>query len=203
MSSQSAIDLRRMIRRYTDQPVDAATVQRLLNAAIRAPSPHNRQPWRFAVVRGEARICLARSMGEQLRADSTRDEVPAAVVDRDVARSYQRITGAPVAILACLCMADMDVYPDERRNIAERCMAVQAVAAAIQNILLRATELGLGACWMCAPLFCQEAVIRTLQLPSDWLPQALITVGYPADEGKDRPRHKIEDVSVFIQQCSE
>jgi F420 biosynthesis protein FbiB-like protein len=202
MTNDSAIERRRMIRRYTDQPVDAATVEALLNAATRAPSPHNRQPWRFAIVRGEVRACLARAMGDQLRADLTRDGVPADVIERDIGRSYQRITTAPVCILACLTMADMDVYPDERRNQAERWMAGQAVAAAIQNILLRATELGLGACWMCAPLFCQEVVASTLQLPADWQPQALLTLGYPADHGRVRERRSLEEISLLVEQCN-
>jgi F420 biosynthesis protein FbiB-like protein len=189
-----------MIRRYTPEPVEAAIVEDLLAAAIRAPSPHNRQPWRFAVVRGIARHKLARAMGTQLRADLMADHVPTAVIDQDVARSYERITSAPVGIVACLSMQGMDTYPDVRRNEAERWMAGQAVAAAIQNLLLRASELGLGACWMCAPLFCPQAVRDVLSLPADWEPQALITLGHPADAGKERPRKAIAQVTRLIDE---
>jgi F420 biosynthesis protein FbiB-like protein len=194
-----AIDRRRMIRRYTSQPVERALVEALLDAAARAPSPHNRQPWRFAVLTGDARARLARAMGNQLRQDLANDGAPHELIERDVMRSYQRITSAPVCILACLTMRDMDVYPDARRNDAEKRMAVQAVAAAIENLLLRAIELGLGACWMCAPLFCPDVVVASLNLPADWQPQALITVGYPADEGKVRERRAIEDLVVWIE----
>lgn len=91
-------------------------------------------------------------------------------------------------------MADMDVYPDARRNAHERWMAGQAVAAACQNILLHATELGLGACWMCAPLFCQTAVRDALALPTDWEAQALITLGHPADAGRERERKPLSEI---------
>lgn len=198
MDTRSALYRRRMIRRYTPQPVGQVEIDALLDAGTRAPSPHNRQPWRFAVITGNARQRLARAMGDQLRADLLRDKVPAEVIEQDAGRSYQRITSAPVSILACLSMADMDVYPDERRNEAERWMAGQAVAAAIQNILLRATELGLGACWMCAPLFCQGAVVEALDLPPDWRPQALIAIGHPADAGKERGRRGTPEVSMTI-----
>ena len=69
-------------------------------------------------------------------------------------------------------------------------MAAQGVAMAIQNLLLTAHSLGLGACWMCAPLFCPDTVRAALDLPDDWEAQALITIGYPkgADEGKPRGR---------------
>ena len=188
-----------MIRRFTRQPVSDDAIRQLLDAAIRAPSPHNRQPWRFAVVQGNARVRLAQAMGERLRADLARDGAPADAIEKDTSRSYQRITSAPALILACLSMADMDVYPDSRRNDAERRMAGQAVAAAIQNILLAATELGLGACWMCAPLFCPDVVTAALDLSADWEPQALIALGYAAedDPAKRRGRHAIEAVTVW------
>lgn len=190
---------RRMIRRYTDQPVPQAVIEALLEAAVRAPSPHNRQPWRFAVITGAARAKLATAMGDQLRRDLVADGVAPDVIERDVARSYQRITTAQAGILGCLTMRDMDVYPDAQRNAAEKWMAGQAVAAALQNVLLRANELGLGACWMCAPLFCPDLVVATLGLPSDWEPQALITVGYPADAGKERGRKPLADVMMWIE----
>jgi len=56
---------------------------------------------------------------------------------------------------------------------------------AVQNFLLAAHTAGLGACWMCAPLFCGSTVRKTLGLPTDWEPQALISLGWPAET-----RHK-------------
>jgi F420 biosynthesis protein FbiB-like protein len=194
----SILHARRMIRRYTSQPVPREMIEAILEAGTLAPSPHNRQPWRFAVVMDDARTRLAEAMGAQLRADLQADGAPADVIDKDVARSFQRITSAQACIAACLSMRDMDVYPDARRNDAERWMAGQAVAAALQNMLLRASELGLGACWMCAPLFCPSVVVQTLNLPADWEPQALLTLGFPADEGKPRGRRSVSDVSVWM-----
>ncbi|MCS7059963.1 MAG: nitroreductase family protein [Anaerolineae bacterium] len=199
MQTLEAIYARQMIRRYTDRPVSDEIIRRLLEAGARAPSPHNRQPWRFAVIRNTWRARLADAMGKRLRADLTHDGVAPTQIEQDVARSYQRLTSAPVLILVCLSMADMDVYPDGRRNQAERWMAGQAVAAAIQNMLLAATELGLGACWMCAPLFCPDTVIETLGLPTDWEPQGLITLGYPDPEApaKRRARKAIDTITLW------
>ena len=70
-------------------------------------------------------------------------------------------------------------------------MAAQSVAMAGQNVLLAAHALGLGACWLCAPLFCPEVVRETLALPLDWQPQGLITAGYPA-EAKEKTRAPLE-----------
>jgi nitroreductase len=84
-------------------------------------------------------------------------------------------------------MNDMDRYPDAARAHAEWVMAVQSVALACQNLLLCAEALGIAACWMCAPLFVPDLVRRVLELPADWEPQALITLGYPA-ESKQKER---------------
>ena len=199
MDSPSLISRRRTIRRYTDQTAPQHLIKSIIDAGTRAPSPHNRQPWRFAIITGDARIRLALAMGKQLRNDLQEDGQPQHIIDADVARSYQRITGAPTCILVCLTMHDMDVYPDAHRNEMERWMAGQATAAAIQNMLLRATELSLGACWMCAPLFCPAVAVETLHLPNDWEPQALITIGYPADDGKERSRMSLDSICLYIK----
>jgi F420 biosynthesis protein FbiB-like protein len=186
---------RRSIRRYTAAPVSPALVEQLLTAAVWAPSAHNRQPWRFAVVTDPAdRGRLAAALGARLRADRLADGDPADNVEADAARSYARLTGAPVVVAVCLTLAEMDRYPDTRRANAEYLMAVQSTAMAVQNLLLAAHAVGLGACWMCAPLFSPEAVTEVLSLPSDWLPQALVTLGHPASAGKPAARKPLGDV---------
>ena len=186
---------RRSIRRYRPEPIADGRLEALLTAACWAPSAHNRQPWRFAVLREAApKDRLARAMGDRLRADRTRDGDAAAAIEQDVARSHARITGAPVVIAVCLTLADMDRYPDPARAGAERVMATQSVAMAVQNLLLAATADKLGACWMCAPLFCPEVVRGALDLPADWEPQALVTLGHPASAGKPASRRPLSDV---------
>ncbi|MCY3799391.1 MAG: nitroreductase family protein [Chloroflexi bacterium] len=179
---------RRSLRRYRDEPVPNEWIDCILEAAIWAPSAHNRQPWRFAIIdQAATKEGLARKMGAALRRDLIADAVPLDVIDADVGRSYQRITGAPLLILLCMSLGDMDVYADEERNRHECAMAQQSTAMAGQNMLLMAEKLGLGACWMCAPLFCQDLVASVLELPSDWLPQGMITLGFPA-QARERNR---------------
>jgi len=183
---------RRSIRRYKPNPVPHEIIERVLMAAVWAPSAHNRQPWRFAVIETQAhKEHLAGAMGARLRRDLEADGAPEAVIEADVSRSYARMTNAPVLIVLCLTMADMDIYPDERRSHNEYVMAVQSTAMAGQNLLLAAHEAGLGACWMCAPLFCSDVVKTALGLAEDWQPQALLTMGYPA-ETREKTRKPLE-----------
>jgi coenzyme F420-0:L-glutamate ligase / coenzyme F420-1:gamma-L-glutamate ligase len=193
----AAIHERRSIRRYLDQPVPREMLERILDAAHWAPSSHNRQPWRFAVLTEKSsRVALADAMGARLRRDLQRDGVPADVIERDVLRSYERLTGAPVCVVLCLSMQDMDVYNDPVRDRNEYLMAVQSTAMAGQNMLLLAHVLGLGACWMCAPLFCPEVVVDVLQLDTHWMPQGMVTLGY-FDQGRSRNRDNIESRIVW------
>ena len=189
---------RRSIRRYKPDPVPPALVEELLIAAIWAPSAHNRQPWRFAVVTTpETRHSLAMAMGQRLRADLAADHVPTDVIEKDAGRSYERITGAPLLVLLCQSMQHMDSYPDKQRQRNEWVMATQSTAMAAQNFLLAAHALGLGACWMCAPLFCPQVVKQTLNLPADWEPQALLTAGYPA-ETKEKTRQPLATRILYL-----
>ena len=93
---QQTIRARRAIRRYQTKPIPQSWLEQLLETAVWAPSAHNRQPWRFAVINGfEDKVRLAEAMGAKLRQDRTSDGDPLADIEKDVARSYARITQAP------------------------------------------------------------------------------------------------------------
>jgi coenzyme F420-0:L-glutamate ligase/coenzyme F420-1:gamma-L-glutamate ligase len=181
-SIYQVIQQRRSIRRYADRPVDRALIERLLEAATWAPSAHNRQPWRFAVIQAKERQeRLADAMNVALRADLTADGLSPEGIQTQASRRRDRLTRAPVLILLCMTMADMDDYPDPKRRQAEWTMATQSLALAGQNLLLAAHAEGLGACWLCAPLFCPDVVRDSLGLPAHWQPQAFISLGWPAE----------------------
>jgi F420 biosynthesis protein FbiB-like protein len=190
---------RRSVRRFMPDLLPEEMLQRILETAIWAPSAHNRQPWRFVVLTREAsRRCLADAMGEDFRRDLLADGLPLEQVEAQVGRSRQRIIEAPVAILLCLDSAEMDIYPDERRQEAEYQMAVQSVAMAGQNLLLAAHAEGLGAVWICAPLFAQDTARRALSLPETWHPQGLALIGYPAKTTKQRDRKSVLEITRFV-----
>ena len=188
---------RRSIRRYVERPIPASLIREILTVAQWSPSAHNRQPWRFVVIETEAvKERLARQMGHQLRQDLTADHVPSEVIEQDVKRSYERITSAPVLVCLCMSMRDMDTYADARRNENERIMAVQSTAMAGQTLLLSVHAAGLSGCWLCAPLFCPDIVRNVLDLPTDWQPQGLITIGYPA-QTRERTRHPLDTQLIW------
>lgn len=157
---------RRMVRRFRSDPVADEVVERLLDAATRAPSAGNRQPWAFVVVRNpKKRKELGRAaLGQMWLAD------------------------APVSIVAC---ADR---PRSRQRYGERGDRYALIDTAFASLLLllAVTEEGLGACFVGA--FDDAEVARLLKLPSDVQPLAIIPVGHPAETPKPASRRRLADV---------
>ena len=194
-----AVRGRRSVRHYLGKEVTPDLVNEVLEAGRWAPSPHGRQPWRFAVVtREETKERLARAMGEEWRVNLEMDGQAPEVVEKRLEGSRRRLLDAPVLVLLCLYLQDLDVYPDAARQQSETTMAVQSLGAAAQNMLLAAYDLGLDAGWMCAPLFCPQEVVEALELDPKLLPHALLTLGYAeGDPPKRRSRRPLEDLIVY------
>ena len=189
---------RRSVRYYRPETPADIVIARIFESAAMAPSAHNRQPWRYLVISDTTlKAKLATAMGARLAADRQRDGDTESVIQADVGRSYQRITGAPIVVVVALTLAQMDGYSDEKRSRAEYLMAVQSTAMATQNLLLAAHAEGLGACWMCAPLFCPADVRGAVNIQKDWEPQGLITLGYPDRPGILKPRMRLADFVTY------
>jgi F420 biosynthesis protein FbiB-like protein len=129
---------------------------------------------------------LADSMAIEFRSDLLKDHVPAPEADARVEQSRSRITAAPLVIVLCMDLSEMDSYPDPRRAEAERMMAIQSTAAAALQLLLAVHAEGLAGVWTCGPLFAPQAVRTALELDHAWEPQAMFFIGY-ADQN---PRPK-------------
>lgn len=190
---------RRSIRRFTSDPVPDSVIEAILTTATFAPSAHNRQPWRFVVLKDSStRKKLAEAMALDFQRDLESDGVPPEKIQAQVKRSRDRITSAPVAILLCLDMSEMDSYPDKRRTKAEFRMTVQSVAAAGMQLLLAAHAEGLGAVWACWPLFAVETIQRTLNLPETWEPQGMVFLGFPQVIPAERERKKLQEITLYL-----
>ncbi|MFB3886250.1 MAG: nitroreductase family protein [Thermodesulfobacteriota bacterium] len=190
---------RRSIRKYLSRKVPPELIDLILETARWAPSAHNAQPWRFFVLsKPQMKEKLAREMAERFRKDLEKDGIPKELARDRAEISFDRFSASPVIIIACLDMGQMDRYPDHFRQKAEKVMATQSLAAAIQTLLLSASALGLGGCWYCAPLFCPEVVKKAIDLPDHWIPQALITLGYPDEVPVAPQRLPLDEIRKIL-----
>lgn len=152
---------RRSIRKYTDQAIPESVVTDLLEAAMAAPSAVAKDPWHFVVLRSRAAM------------DSLATALP----------NGQMLKVAAAAFIVC---GDLQQAHDQ-----ELSFLLQDCSAAIENILLAASALGLGACWL--GIHPREeritAVRRLFSLPEAVVPVAGIALGWPAQESPARTRY--------------
>ncbi|MFN2199400.1 MAG: nitroreductase family protein [Anaerolineales bacterium] len=198
LAAHEFLRTRHSVRTFRPEPVPREVLERILSTAVQAPSAHNRQPWRFVILdqpAGRERLAVAMEIG--FAVDLRKDGLTEIEIQKQLARSRARILGAPAAVVLCMDESEMDRYPDESRQAAESLMAAQSVALAGGTLLLAAHAEGLGSLWMCAPLFAQERVIRALDMPAGWQPQALLLLGYAAREPVLRPRKPLREVVLY------
>jgi F420 biosynthesis protein FbiB-like protein len=197
MSVPDLLVARRSIRAFRQEAVPRPLVDALVEAACLAPAPHHSRPWRWVVVDSpEAKQALAEGMGTRWRADLRGDGLNPEHIAELVGASHQRLTGAPTLVLGCLTWDGLDRYPDEARQRAEWGMALLSLGAAVENLMLAAADAGLASCWVAAPIFCPEAARDALALPQDWLPHALVMIGYPDTDvvSRDRPAVVLDEL---------
>ena len=167
MNTEEAIFTRRSIRRYQDRPVEEEKIEKLLRAAMAAPSAMNQQPWEFYVVKDKEKI---RELG-------------------DATPHSRCVSGAPLAIVVC-----QKTGPKPSPAFADVDCAI-----ATENMLLMATELGLGTVWIgtCPVESRVEKVGEILSLPDGLKAFARIGVGYPAEEKGPVDRYDEKRVHVL------
>ncbi len=186
---------RRSIRRFKPDPVPDSVLRDILHTATFAPSAHNRQPWRFIVLTdSSAKTHLSDAMAEEFQRDLEKDSLAPEEIAKKVAKSKERITGAPVVVILCVDMSEMDNYPDDRRKKAEYIIGIQSAANAGMQLLLAAHAEGLGSVWICSPMFAQETVQEALNISKMWEPQAMFLLGYPLEIPAFRGRKTLDEV---------
>jgi len=191
---QGFLRSRRSIRKFPGEPVSADVLREMLESACFAPSAHGMQPWRFAIVENQsARDALGLALTDQMRRDMQAEPAPAAEIAQRVQRSRQRIAEAPVLLLLCRDVEALRVHAVE-----EDLMAIQSVAMAGLQLMLAAQAHGLGANWICWPLYAQAETIRALNLPETWQPQGMVFLGHPAEQPKEKVLRPLSELTKTI-----
>ena len=184
---------RRSVRRFKPAPVPASIVDRILATTIFAPSAHNLQPWRFALIQsGSAKEKLGNALTSKMRADSEAKGENQAEIEKRVNNSLRRIAEAPVIILLC-----RDVSAIRTEEPEETTMSIQSVATAGLQLLLAAHAEGLGGNWICWPLYAQEAVQDVLKLSTEWQAQAMIFLGFEDEKPKEALRQSVKGLITY------
>lgn len=174
-----ALRTRRSIGKVKAERPPKELVARVIAAATWAPNHHHTRPWRFVVIAGRERAALGEVMAASLRErlDEPRGERAAALLEKERNKPLR----APVVIAVA-------ALPSDEPRVVE-VEEIAAVAAGVQNMLLAAEALGLGAMWRTGDAAYDPAVKRFLGLPDRAHLLAFVYLGYP----EMQPRHERED----------
>ena len=200
---------RRSVRRFRPDAPPRELLDRILGAAVTAPSASNKQPWRFFVVSKREMID---AMAASVRAAVARIATAIEPAFEDSFRAYgdyfTRFENAPVVIVPLFRsltilsnLAGERLGADDLVKIAamERDSGLIGTAMSIENLLLAAHAAGLGASGMTGPLVAVDELRRILGVPPSWSIAALVPIGYPAEEPVATERKSVEAVTRWLE----
>jgi F420 biosynthesis protein FbiB-like protein len=189
------LQTRRSIRHFKADPVPDSVIESILHTATFAPSAHNRQPWRFAVITNTSvKTRLGEAVTSKMRSDMQTEGADKTDIEKRAAISLRRMDEAPLIIVLC-----RDINAVRINSPEETIMGIQSTALAGLQLLLAAHAEGLGGNWICWPLYAQEATRSALELPKTWEPQAMYFFGYPAEISQVRERKSIKEIAKWSQ----
>jgi nitroreductase len=188
MELMEAVSRRRSIRNFKEAPVPRPLIEKLLAAAVLAPSAKNRQPWRFVVLEGAARANLARLMEEGAAAVEARGQST-----HSCRRSARIVAQAPVTIL---------VFNPEYQHegsivdhVTYNAPDIQSIGGMVQTLLLAGEELGVGTLWVCDILYAYPLIREWLNRKEELV--TAICIGYPDEAPEARPRTSWQGITVW------
>lgn len=203
-----AIKKRRSIRKFKSDKIPKEDVYDIIYAATLAPSAHNKQMWRFIAISNKDILReMKRAIMNEIEEVSNWPELKEAGVKVKGMKAYSTFFVKAPLVFAVLVkpyhsMIDevlkLEGLKKGQAELLRSQVEIQSVAAAVENLLLAATEKGYGTCWMCGPLIAAPALKEILKIEDPWRLMALVPMGIPDQEPKPKIVKKIDEVLGFI-----
>jgi len=193
MDTYEALLSRRSIRKYLKNSVPLEIIEKIMTAALWAPSGSNSQPWRFYIATGKKRDELLHAMimasgpdapsasaYDELveRVEKTRENLPKENTEEIGIRRMSE-EGAKFVRFGSLRFYQAPVMIVVATPKQFGGSSHQSIGAAVQNLLLAAHAEGLATCWLGMPLIYKETIIEILLIPDDEVLVTTISLGYP------------------------
>lgn len=191
------IERRRSIRKFTRESVDREQIETIVEAARLAPSAKNRQPWKYIVYAGEEKDKLLDVMENALYKEQAEHKLlpQSAYGLPDAFNTLRIMREAPVTIVVMNTNGQSPYEAIEAdRRVAEICDSL-SIGASIENMLLKATELGLGTLWIANTCFAYDDLVRFVGESGQLI--SAVAVGHPAEHPAPRPRKPLEEILEY------
>ena len=210
MDTFDAISKRRSIRKFINKEIPKEMIEKILNAALQAPSAKNLQPWRFVVVSNTDKTAMLREIrrGIENTKELMKDFPDIDNLSASANYSVGVMEQAPVTVfvfntiddrpwleksveLKSSSCANAQTIGDAIENMLFTAANIQSIGAAIENMLLAATSMGIGSLWICDIIFAYKEICQ-------WLGEecrlaAAVSFGYANEAPDAKPRNTIND----------
>lgn len=194
-----AIWKRKSCRSFTSKSIKEGDLKEILRAGQQAPSPKNSQPWRFLVIEDQDKKEKVAEILEKSIKMLEEDCKKKGVVRRELGlamESVKIIREAPVLMFVYMNTEGMMYHDDgvqwslHARDV--ECTYIMAVGAAIENMLLEATEIGIDSLWMCDIFYAYRELERFLGY--DGVIMAAVLLGYGDDNKNKKGKKALEQI---------
>ena len=188
---------RRSIRKYKDTEVSKGQIREIVEAAVKAPSAKNRQPWKFIAYSGETKNECLNTIEAGLHKVSGALQLPLHF-ERLLSDTYNtlkimRQAPALIAVVNTNGRSPFENITTDRR-ITEICDTL-SIGAAVENMILKATEIGLGTLWIANTFYAYEELSDFIG--EDGQLACAVALGYADETPNPRPRKPFEDILEF------
>ena len=188
MELMETVKNRRSIRKFENKDIENKIIEDLVEFARLAPSAKNRQPWKFVVVKDKIKDQIADIMLEQQKKSKVNLEKNIYNANSSVKATANIMKEAPILILVFKPKEDNWLIGDSL-----------SIGAAIEHICLRATDLGLGSLWIRDIVYTQKEIANLVKKENMELISA-ISIGYPDETPKPRPRKEINEILEWLEE---
>lgn len=197
MNLDIAIKERYSCRTYNSKELTESQIREILNAAHYAPSPKNRQPWRFVILRQKDKDNFLKKIQNPFSNNSTQYLYEKKLNEFNSEKETYRIMKEADSVILVF-----NAYPSNRvlgkEDSLFDCANIQAIGAAIQNMILKATDLGIGSLWICDIFACYQQVCEDYYKERQLI--AAIALGYPADINVKTTRKSLDELIIKSQE---
>ncbi len=205
MELREVIEKRASVRKFKADAVPVDDLREMAKLAGRAPSVNNTQPWRFVAVTNKDTLhCMSKSVKEKINnllPDGDSEEAAKAKAQVDWFSTFFADAPAVMVVLARPYEAVVDKAIGSGGSVSHEAINemrghpdIQSIGAAVQNLLLTATDMGYGACWLSGPLVARQEIEACLEITSPWRIAAMVAIGKPASEVTQREKKPIEEI---------
>lgn len=191
MNVLKLIKERRTTRKYSNKFLPRKTIDKIIEAGIWAPSPHNSQPWEFIIIKNKD---LKRRLLKKLNSASSRYMTSFRILFKN---ALKIIENAPTIILVyntCFLSKKTGKFGEPYSSITHL-SEIEGISAAIQNMLLAATSLGLGMAWLTIPLFASKEFSEVMKTDKELV--AVLTLGFSAEKSKRLFRKPASSIAKY------